>query len=210
MNSAAKSMLTLSHQYGSSGSRIARDLGHRLNWSVWEKEIVRQIASQYKVSEEYVDAKDERVDSFIERMVGLFGMGGFESTYEIPPPLWLTDAQLVRMTKSIIEDVAKKGQAIIVGRGGNHILAGWSGVLHVFLFAPLAVRVERVMQTEGLSHTEAERRIAGMDRLRTDYVHTFYHADWRDPGRYNLLIDSGVWGEEGTADLIVWALKHRP
>src|SRR5262245_23306919 len=208
MNPSAKALLTLSHQYGSGGSRIARDLGRRLNWSVWEKEIVRQIASQYKVSEEYVEAKDERVDSFIERMVGLFGMGGFESAYEIPPPLWLTDAQLVRMTKAIVEDVAKDGCAIFVGRAGNRILAGHSDALHVFLFAPLEVRIERVMQAEGLNHAEAERRIAGMDKLRADYVHTFYHGDWRDPAHYNLLIDSGVWGEEGTADLIAWALKR--
>jgi len=177
---------------------------------VWEKEIVRRIASQYKVSEEYIDAKDERVDSFIERLVGLFGMGGFESAYEIPPPLWLTDAQLMRMTRAIIEEVAKEGRAIIVARGGNHILAGRPGVLHVFVFAPLAVRIERVMQTEGLTHAAAERRIVGMDRLRADYAHTFYHADWRDPSHYHLLIDSGVWGEDGTVDLIAWALEHLP
>lgn len=210
MNPSSKSMLTISHMYGSGGSRIARALGRRLQWAVWEKEIVRKIASQYKVSEEYVDAKDERVDSFIERMVGLFGMGGFESAYEIPPPLWLTDAQLVRMTRAIIEEVAKEGRAIIVGRGGNHILANQPGVLHVFLFAPLAVRVQRVMDTEGLTRAAAEQRIAGMDRLRADYVHTFYHADWRDPSHYHLLIDSGVWGEEGAADMIVWALEHMP
>ena len=210
MKTPAKSMLTISHQYGSGGSRIARDLGSGLHWAVWDKEVVRKIASQYQVSEEYVDAKDERVDSFIERMIGLFGMGGFESTYQIPPPLWLNDAQLVRMTRAIVEDVAREGRAIVVGRGGNRILAGRPGVLHVFLFAPLAVRVERVMQTEGLTRAEAERRIAGMDRLRTDYVHTFYHADWRDPSHYHLLIDSGVWGEEGTADLIAWSLEHMP
>ena len=70
-----KSILTLSHLYGSGGSLIARELGRRLNWTVWEKEIVRQIASQYQVAEDYIDAKDERVDSFIERMVGLFGPG---------------------------------------------------------------------------------------------------------------------------------------
>jgi len=208
MANLTKSLLTLSHQYGSGGSRIARDLGHRLQWTVWEKEIVRRIASQYKVSEEYVDAKDERVDSFIERMVGLFGMGGFESAYEIPPPLWLTDAQLVRMTRTIIEEVARDGRAIIVGRAGNRILAGRSDALHVFIFAPLAIRIERVMQAEGLAHAAAEQRIAGMDRLRADYVHAFYHADWRDPSHYHLLVDSGVWGEEGTADLIAWALKQ--
>ena len=49
-----KSILTVSHLYGSGGSLIVRELGGRLNWAVWEKEIVRKIASQYKVSEEYI------------------------------------------------------------------------------------------------------------------------------------------------------------
>jgi len=205
---STRSVLTISHQYGSGGSRIARELGRRLGWSVWEKEIVRKIASQYKVAEEYVEAKDERVDSFIERMVGLFGMGGFESTYEIPPPLWLTDAQLARMTRTIVEEVAKEGNAIIVGRAGNLILANYLRALHVFLWAPLEVRISRVMQAEALSHHDAERRISGMDKLRTDYVHTFYHSLWNDLTQYHLVIDSGVWGEDGTTDLLAWALEH--
>jgi cytidylate kinase len=210
MNPSAKSMLTISYPYGSGGERIVRDLSNRLHWTVWDKEIVRKIATQYKVTEEYVEAKDERVDSIIERMVGLFGMGGFESAYEIPPPLWLNDAQLVRMTRTIIEDVAKEGRAIIVNRGGNHILAGRPNTLHVFVFAPLAVRIERVMRSERLTRAAAEHRIAGIDRIRADYWHTFYHADWRNPSHYHLLIDSGIWGEEGTADLIAWALEHMP
>jgi CMP/dCMP kinase len=205
---STRSVLTISHQYGSGGSRIARELGRRLGWSVWEKEIVRKIATQYKVAEEYVEAKDERVDSFIERMVGLFGMGGFESTYEIPPPLWLTDAQLARMTRTIMEEVATDGNAIIVGRGGNLVLANHPRALHVFLWAPLELRISRVMQAESLSHHDAERRIAGMDKLRTDYTHTFYHTSWNDLTHYHLVIDSGVWGEEGTTDLLAWALEH--
>jgi cytidylate kinase len=205
---STRSVLTISHQYGSGGSRIARELGRRLGWSVWEKEIVRKIASQYKVAEEYVEAKDERVDSFIERMVGLFGMGGFESTYEIPPPLWLTDAQLARMTRTIMEEVATDGNAIIVGRGGNLVLANYPRALHVFLWSPLELRISRVMQAESLSHHDAERRIAGMDKLRTDYVHTFYHTSWNDLTHYHLVIDSGVWGEDGTTDLLAWALEH--
>ncbi|MGH7966420.1 MAG: AAA family ATPase [Candidatus Binatia bacterium] len=209
MNTTAR-MLTIAHLYGSAGSRIARELGSRLQWTVWDKEFVRQIASRYEVAEEYVDAKDERVDSFIERMVGLFGMGGFESAYQIPPPLWLNDAQLARMTQSLIEDVAKEGRAVIVGRGGQYILTGRPNTLHVFIFAPLEIRVQRVMQSEELTRAAAEQRIAGMDRIRADYAHKFYHADWRDPNHYHLLIDSGVWGEEGAADLIARALERMP
>jgi len=46
--------------------------------------------------------------------------------------------------------------------------------------------------------------------LRIDYVRTFYHADWRDPTHYHLTVGSAVWGERGTADLILWALEHIP
>lgn len=207
MNTPAR-LLTISHLYGSGGSLIARDLGRRLQWTVWDKEFVRQIASRYEVAEEYVDAKDERVDSFIERMVGLFGMGGFESAYQIPPPLWLNDAQLARMTQTLIEDVAKEGRAIIVGRGAQYILAGRQDVLHVFILAPLEARIERVMQNEGLARDAAEQRITGMDRIRADYAHKFYHADWHHPSHYHLSIDSGVLGEVGAADLIVQALER--
>src|SRR5438132_14111001 len=114
------------------------------------------------------------------------------------------------MTRTIVEDIARKGRAIIVGRGGNHILAKRPRTLHVFIVAPLEARVQRVIQTEKLTRSEAERRIAGMDRLRTDYVRTFYHADWRDPTHYHLTVDSAVWGGGGAAGLILSALQHIP
>ena len=201
-------LLTLSHQYGSGGSLVARDLGQRLNWKVWDKEIVQTIASQQHVSEDYIETKDERVGSFIERVVESFGVGGFESAYNIPPPLRLKDSQLARLTRKLIEQVAQEGNAIIVGRGGNCILAGRPQTLHVFVFASLDARIERVMQVEGLTTDEAKRRITGMDKLRTDYTHKFYQADWRDADGYHLQLDSSVWGEAGTADFILRALEH--
>jgi hypothetical protein len=37
-----------------------------LQWSVWDKEIVRKIATEYQLAETDVEAKDERVASFID------------------------------------------------------------------------------------------------------------------------------------------------
>jgi cytidylate kinase len=203
-------MLTISHQYGSGGSQIARDLGGRLQWSVWDKEIVRKIATEYQLAETDVEAKDERVASFIERLVELLGLGGFTTAYSILPPRGLDDAKLLHMTRTIVEDIAQAGRAIIVSRGGNHILAKRPRTLHVFIFASLEARVQRVIQMENLTRFAAERRIGGMDRLRSDYVRAFYHADWRDPTHYHLTLDSAVWGEKGTADLILSALEQMP
>ncbi len=208
MERAKKRVITIAHLYGSGGSLIAQELGRRLGFDVWDKEIVRHIASQYDLAESLVESKDERVDSFVERMVGIFGASGFEATYQIPPPLWLNDAQLVRMTRALIEEVAQRGRAIIVGRGGQCILAGRPDVLHVFISASLEARIEKLMALEGLEREQAESRIASMDKLRYDYVKTFYRTNWQDLSLYHLLVDAGLWGEKGTADLIESAFRQ--
>lgn len=210
MHTSQASMLTISHQYGSGGSQIARELGQRLQWPVWDKEFVRKMATEYQLPETDVEDKDERVASFMEKLVGVLGMGGFATAYSMLPPRGMDDDRLLHMTRTIVEEIAQEGRAIIVGRGGNHILAKRPRTLHVFIFAPLEARVRRVVQAEKLTRAEAERRVTGMDRLRTDYVRTFYHADWRDPTHYNLTLDSAVWGDGATADLILAALDRVP
>src|SRR5215831_4460869 len=172
MSTSETRMLTNSHQYGSGGSQIALDVGSRLQWAVWDKEIVRKIATEYQLAETDVEAKDERAATFIEKLVELLGLGGFTTAYSILPPRGLDDTTLMHMTRTIVEDIAQQGRAIIVGRGGNHILAKRRRTLHVFISASIEVRVQRVSQLEKLTRSEAERRIAGMDRLRTDYVRT--------------------------------------
>ena len=210
MSTAPALMLTISHQYGSGGSQIARALGDHLQWTVWDKEFVRKMATEYQLAETDVEDKDERAASFMEKLVGVLGMGGFATAYSMLPPRWIDDTRLLHMTRTIVEEIARTGRAIVVGRGGNHILAKRPRTLHVFIFAPLEARVQRVIQMEKLSRAEAERRVTGMDRLRTDYVRTFYHADWRDPTHYNLTIDSAVWGDVASADLILAALERVP
>lgn len=208
MNIPNNGMITISHHYGSGGSLIARGLGRRLNWSVWDKEIVHRTATENQLAEKDVDDKDERVETFLERLTGVLGLSTFETAYSVLPPRWLTDAHLVRMTRAIVTDIATQGNAIIVGRAGNHLLAIRPATLHVFVVAPLAARIQTVMRTKRLTYGEAERRIAGMDKLRADYVRTFYDAEWSDPTQYHLLLNSAVWEEATCVDLILDAFTR--
>src|ERR1044071_5470939 len=86
MSTATAPMLTISHQYGSGGSQVARDLGERLGWSVWDKEFVRRMAAEYGLPQTDVEAKDERAASFMDKLVEILGMGGFASAYCMLPP----------------------------------------------------------------------------------------------------------------------------
>ena len=54
--------------------------------------------------------------------------------------LW---AEIVRKA---MEQYAEQGNVVIVGRGGQMVLRYWPTALHVYLYAPVDVRVQRLMQ----------------------------------------------------------------
>ena len=48
------------------------------------------------------------------------------------------------LTAQVIREAARSGNAVIVGRGAGFVLADLPGVVHVFLCAPVEVRVRQL------------------------------------------------------------------
>ena len=75
---------------------------------MWDKEIVRKIATEYQLAETDVEAKDGTGRVVHRKLVDLLGMGGFTTAYSILPPRGLDDAKLPQMTRTIVEDIARE------------------------------------------------------------------------------------------------------
>ena len=50
--------------------------------------------------------------------------------------------------------------------------------------------------------------VAGRDRAATDYLRTYYNADWDDPTLYHLQLNTGLWDIESAAQIIADAVKR--
>jgi hypothetical protein len=57
----------------------------------------------------------------------------------------LSEARVVAIVGQTILAAQKLGDIVIVGRGGQAVLRGSPGVLHVRIEAPLDARIQRVM-----------------------------------------------------------------
>jgi len=98
---------------------------------------------------------------------------------------------------------------VIVGRGGQVLLADKRDVLHIRVVAPLELRVAYVARREGLDLDAARRRVQAKDRARTRYMKTQYHCQHEDPHLYDLVIDSAVLDLDSAVDLIYLAVERK-
>jgi len=108
-----------------------------------------------------------------------------------------------RVLRETMERFAAQGNAVIVGRGGQIILRDWPSALHVHLYAPLEVRVQRVMERFGISEEAAKQRIDRSDEEKRHYFRLMHqNANWKSLQYYHLAIDTGRIGAELAAELI--------
>lgn len=106
---------------------------------------------------------------------------------------------------SVILEQAAEGQAMIVGRGGQMILRGRPGVLHVQVIAKFETRVYNIIQREGVKWREAAYRVRQADEQRAGYMRRFYNVDWLDSRLYDLVVNTDQLPADVAIDMVIAA-----
>jgi len=101
------------------------------------------------------------------------------------------------------------GQPHLVYHGhlGHELLPGFSHVLKVLLTAPLDKRVEQVKARQGLGEAAARRFIEETDKARSRRLMAMFGVDWRDPSRFDLVVNLGRMSVGAAKHLICEAVR---
>ena len=202
--------VTISRMYGSGGSEIAELVAKTLGWTLYDNDIVDEIAARSGLPAAEVAEREERGPSLVERISGAFTLGTPEAMPAfVEGQVTTPDEEIVATTRSIIEDAVKKGPAVLVGRGAQCLLAARSDGLHVFCHAPTAALVDYAVRKLGIPAGEAEKKVHDMNKQREQYVQRHWGRKWMSPLNYHLCIDTSWAGIEGAAELIARAARER-
>jgi len=118
----------------------------------------------------------------------------------------------VDLGRRVIEEAARQGECVIVGRGAQCVLRGRPEVFHVFVYAPLELRKQRVSERSGPAGAPRpglEEFVRQNDRARADYILKYFGQHWCNPHLYDIMINSR-WGDESTAQAILTAAGLPP
>ena len=110
--------------------------------------------------------------------------------------------------RDVILNAYGEGNFVIVGRGGQVILKGKPGVLHVRIIAPEDARAANLAAELHLSMNAAKKLIHEHDRAASEYIRRFYQANWDDPLLYHLIINIDTSTRDAAVQMIIAAVRR--
>ena len=117
----------------------------------------------------------------------------------------LDDKTFIDAMSKVAHELHRQGNAVIIGRGANHILASADHTLHVGLLAPMEVRVQTLIDREHFDREEAEIHVEELERAREDFVQKFWKTHPNEANQYHLMLNMGKMSPKTAAEVIVHA-----
>jgi CMP/dCMP kinase len=204
-------IITISRMFGSGGSDVAARVSRALGWQLLDNSLVDEVADRLGISRSEVSSLEERVPSLAERIASSLAMSAPELAVPMDdaPMMETAETRVVNVTKHVMDEAIQSGNAVLVGRGAQSMLAERPDALHVFCYAPKAFLVQYAIAHRDIPAATAAQEVEKRNKQREQYVKRHWGRDWRSLHNYHLCIDTGRVGIERAADLVVQAARFR-
>ena len=187
--------ICISREAGAGGGTLAKMVGKRLDWKVYDHELLEAIAHRMERPLEEVQTFDELAPSVVQDWIL-----PLREEHYAPQ-----EAYLDHLAK-LVEAIGRGGESIIVGRGAGFLLPRES-TFSIRIIAPLKARAARLAERMGVSVRTARRLARDLDRRRAQFDRVMHRADTDDPHNYDLVLDSHSLGLPIAAEVVFRAIE---
>lgn len=195
-----KYVVTITRQFGSMGRPIAREMSEKLGIEYYDRDIVDIISQKMNLPVSTISQLEEKYHK-----PSLFNMVfplGFSTTQK--------QHQIFDVQTKIINDMADKESCIIVGRCSDYIMYDRPRHLNIFIYSSYENRLKNCIERLGMEEDEAKKMIMEVDKARENYHRRFANNTLPSDIKYkDIMIDSAVYGIEGTAEYLVDAVRKK-
>jgi cytidylate kinase len=187
--------IALSREAGIDADAVAREVGRRLGWQVWDHELLVAIAERLHSRAADLAAIDETHISWLQE--------SFESFLE---PQHVSQMAYIHQLVQILVELGEHGECVIVGRGAAQLLPAET-TLRVHLIAPLRERVAAMsLRLGGSAANRVARKLEQMERARARFVREHFHRDPTDLSNFDLVLNMSRLATADCAEIIIDAL----
>ncbi len=194
-----KTIITISREFGSGGREIGKKLAKELNIPFYDKQLIEIAAKESGFDKELFEEEDARTSRGFHLFGALgYSLGGPLSTIT---ELSLND-RLFLVQSQVIEQVAKEGPCVIVGRCADYVLKDYDNVLNVFIHGDMDDKLKRAVNSYEVDERDVENSIRKIDKHRANYYEYYTDRKWGRAENYDLSLNSSTFGVDGCVSII--------
>lgn len=176
-------IITISRQYGSGGREIGRRLAERLGIPYYDKELIILAAERSGYARSLFEEADQKASNSM--IFSLMWAGSMVNSYDLS----LND-KIYLIQSGVIQQVARQGSCVIVGRCADYVLQDRFPCVNVFIHAALQKRMDRAVKVYGLSPDDVQSVLLKTDKRRETYYNYYTGRKFGDARNYTLSLDS--------------------
>jgi len=200
-------VITIGRQFGSGGRQVGKLLAEKLGIPYYDKELLAEAAKDSGICQEIFEDHDEKpTRSLLFSLVTGMQMRGDAGSMYMDMPL---NHKIFLAQFDAIRRIASEGPCVIVGRCADYVLKDRQDAVSVFVKADIEQRMERAVAHYGVDPQKAEETVRKADKQRASYYNYYATSNWGDVNNYDLCVDTGKLGIEGTVDLLMDYLTLR-
>jgi cytidylate kinase len=189
--------IALSRQAGARGSSIARRVGRKLGWQVYDQDLLEYMAQDAVARQGLLDGLPRPAALWAEARLGQLlreqDLG--------------QDPHLLSLARVMLA-LAAQGKVVLIGRGAGCVLPAETTV-HVRVVAPRQDRVAYLGQWLRLTPEEAAEKVRARDEQREEFLLAHFRHRAAEADQYDLVLNSSRLGEDVCAELIAQAARAR-
>jgi cytidylate kinase len=181
-------IITIFQGASGEGQELAEAVAEALGYRCVGREVLVEASRRYGVPEAKLNDIVEKGPHWWERL--------------------LQDLRPYRIAlQAALCELAHDGKVVYHGHLGHELLPGIGHVLKVLLTAPIEFRIEQIRARQNLTEVAARHYLEEIDKARSRRLMAMFGADWRDPNRYDLILNMSKMRREGAKRLVIEAAK---
>jgi hypothetical protein len=196
------------------GDEVGPLVADRLGYRLVNEQIVAQAADEAGIQAHVmanIEVRRSVVDRVIHQLLSSKSTSaprGFTPAAAVEPAP--SQESLRGLMRSVIEDIADRGDAVLVSHAASHALANRSDALRVLVSAGADSRRARVKAARNVSEKDADKVIARGDANRADYIKRFYDVSPELPTHYDVVLNTDRLSVEQAVELVLEAAAADP
>lgn len=190
-------IISIGREFGSSGHVIAEKLAEIFDIPLYDNNLLTHIAEEKEMDHDSIRKYDEKPKNrFLYRKVS-----GYSSSPE---------ENIANMQFEYIRRMAEEGKSfVIVGRCAETKLRDFPALISIFVLGRKEEKIRRVMEKFNLDEDSAKQLMQREDWKKKSYHNYYCKGKWGDARNYDLTVDSGRLGLDGTVDFLADYIKRR-